>query len=49
MPAGKIALISAKLEPDTDVENRRNYDNKTLIMCSARKYYNFFSNWNNFI
>lgn len=49
MPSGQAAMILNKLSPDQDVENRRNYNNTKLILCSVRYDNSIYCIRNSFI
>ena len=42
MPAGQATMLLNKLAPDQDVENRRDYNNTILLLCSIRCYNNIY-------
>lgn len=49
MPAGQATMLLNKLSPDQDVENRRDYNNTILLLCSIRSHNNIYFIRNSYI
>ncbi len=49
MPAGQGTMLLNKLSQDQDIENRRDYNNTILLLCSIRSHNNIYFIRNSYI